>query len=87
MDVLFILPVVPESLPCRNGRIVDAIRWQTADPFATLRIVWEDRLVLHLAAIIFLSYLPEAGQFSCFFVYLKLVVGFTPEAVAIFIGK
>ncbi|OZC07684.1 transporter, major facilitator family protein [Onchocerca flexuosa] len=85
-DVLFILLIVPESLPCRNGRIVDAIRWQTADPFATLRIVWEDRLVLHLAAIIFLSYLPEAGQFSCFFVYLKLVVGFTPEAVAIFIG-
>ncbi|VDK80886.1 unnamed protein product [Litomosoides sigmodontis] len=86
LDVLFILLAVPESLPSRNRRAIDTFRWQRADPFATLRIVWEDRLVLKLAAIIFLSYLPEAGQFSCFFVYLKLVVGFTPEAVAVFIG-
>lgn len=78
--------MVPESLPGRNRHAIDPFSWQNADPFATLRIVWEDRLVLHLATIVFLSYLPEAGQFSCFFVYLKLVVGFTPEAVAIFIG-
>lgn len=84
--MLFILLLVPESLPSRNRRTIDAFRWKRADPFTTLRIVWEDRLVLHLTAIIFLSYLPEAGQFSCFFVYLKLVVGFSPEAVAIFIG-
>ncbi|MCP9261484.1 Hippocampus abundant transcript 1b [Dirofilaria immitis] len=69
LDVLFILLIVPESLPCRSGRIVDAIRWQAADPLQHYGF-----------------YLPEAGQFSCFFVYLKLVVGFTPEAVAIFIG-
>ncbi|EJW85271.1 hippocampus abundant transcript 1a [Wuchereria bancrofti] len=54
LDVLFILLIVPESLSSRNRRVVDAFRWQRADPFATLRIVWEDRLVLHLAAIIFL---------------------------------
>lgn len=39
-----------------------------------------------LCAVVFLSYLPEAGQFSCFFVYLKLIVGFSPEAVAAYIG-
>lgn len=55
---------------------------------------------MQLAGIVFLSYLPESGQFSCFFVYLKLVslstcfpsfllvqmIGFSPEAVASFIG-
>ncbi|VDM94979.1 unnamed protein product [Thelazia callipaeda] len=86
LDVLFILLAVPESLPGRNRHNAEKLSWQAADPFAALRIVWEDRLVLHLATVVFLSYLPEAGQFSCFFVFLKLVVGFTPEAVAIFIG-
>jgi hypothetical protein len=33
-----------------------------------------------------LSYLPEAGQYSCFFVYLKLIVGFSQEQVAYFIA-
>lgn len=39
-----------------------------------------------LCVAVFLSYLPEAGQYSCFFVYLRLVVGFTPEDVALFIA-
>ncbi|KHN77510.1 Hippocampus abundant transcript 1 protein [Toxocara canis] len=86
LDVLFILVAVPESLPVHLRHSLDSVSWQSADPFAALRFVWEDRMVLQLAVIVFLSYLPEAGQFSCFFVYLKLVVGFTPEAVAAFIG-
>ncbi|MFH4979264.1 hypothetical protein AB6A40_005973 [Gnathostoma spinigerum] len=65
---------------------MDSLSWQTADPFGTLRMVWDDRMVLQLAIVVFLSYLPEAGQFSCFFVYLKLVVGFSPEAVAAYIA-
>ncbi|CAI4232739.1 unnamed protein product [Auanema sp. JU1783] len=84
LDVLFLVLFVPESLPAKKS--VEVFNWQTADPFASLRIVWEDKLVLQLALIVFLSYLPEAGQFSCFFVYLKLMVGFSPEAVAAFIG-
>lgn len=86
LDVLFILLFVPESLPARLRLAHEGLSWQHADPFASLRIVWEDRTVLQLAVIVFLSYLPESGQFSCFFVYLKLVVGFSPEAVAGFIG-
>jgi len=35
---------------------------------------------------VFLSYLPEAGQYSCFFVFLKLVVGFSQQNVAYFIA-
>lgn len=85
VDVLFIVFHVPESLSVKRTAS-DVISWENADPFATLRLVWEDRLVLQLAIIVFLSYLPESGQFSCFFVYLKLVIGFTPEAVAAFIG-
>ncbi|KAI1697587.1 major facilitator superfamily domain-containing protein [Ditylenchus destructor] len=89
LDMLFILCVVPESLRSKNpngGMSIEQVTWQNADPCLILRYISEDRTVFRLTAIVFLSYLPEAGQFSCFFVYLKLVVGFTPEAVAAFIG-
>ncbi|PAV75712.1 hypothetical protein WR25_09393 [Diploscapter pachys] len=88
LDVLFIVFCVPESLPSKRAPPTtnEVFNWQQADPFGSLRLVWEDKLVLQLAVIVFLSYLPESGQFSCFFVYLKLVVGFSPEAVAAFIG-
>ena len=33
----------------------------------------QDLLILMLCVTVFLSYLPEAGEYSCFFVYLKLV--------------
>lgn len=81
LDVLFILFFVPESLPTRLRVAHEGLSWQQADPFASLRIVWEDRTVLQLAIIVFLSYLPESGQFSCFFVYLKLVRHRSPRYV------
>ncbi|MPC11123.1 Hippocampus abundant transcript-like protein 1 [Portunus trituberculatus] len=34
--------------------------------------VGKDRNVLLISVSVFLSYLPEAGQYSCFFVYLRL---------------
>ena len=39
-----------------------------------------------ISLVTFLSYLPEAGQYSCFFVYLRLVMGFSKEMVAMFIA-
>ena len=38
-----------------------------------------------ISLVTFLSYLPEAGQSTCFFVYLTLVLGFSKLNVAIFI--
>lgn len=38
-----------------------------------LKKVGKDRTILMLCVTVFLSYLPEAGQYSCFFVYLQLV--------------
>ena len=38
-----------------------------------LKKIGKDRTVLLLCLAVFLSYLPEAGQYSCFFVYLRLV--------------
>lgn len=38
-----------------------------------LKKIGQDRTVLLLCLAVFLSYLPEAGQYSCFFVYLRLV--------------
>nr|CAD7207267.1 unnamed protein product [Timema douglasi] len=38
-----------------------------------LRKVGKDHTILMLCVTVFLSYLPEAGQYSCIFVYLKLV--------------
>nr|CAG4647755.1 EOG090X033O [Moina brachiata] len=88
LDVFFILVAVPESLPekIRPSSWGAPISWEQADPFAALKKVGKDRTILMLCVTVFLSYLPEAGQYSCFFVYLKLVMGFSAEAVATFIA-
>ncbi len=52
----------------------------------SLRNVFSDPTVTLLCITVFLSYLPEAGQYSCFFVYLKLVVGFTQQQISYFIA-
>lgn len=78
LDVLFILVAVPESLPEKLrpvGSWSSPISWEQADPFSALRKVGKDPMILMLCVTVFLSYLPEAGQYSCFFVYLRLVSG------------
>ena len=48
--------------------------------------MFKDYTICLLCLTVFLSYLPEAGQYSCFFVYLRLVMGFSREVVAMFIA-
>lgn len=84
LDVFFILVAVPESLPEKVR--VSPISWEQADPFASLRNVGGDPTILLLCIAVFLSYLPEAGQYSCIFVYLKLVIGWSAPMVAVFVG-
>uniref|UniRef100_A0A1I8PCC5 Major facilitator superfamily (MFS) profile domain-containing protein n=1 Tax=Stomoxys calcitrans TaxID=35570 RepID=A0A1I8PCC5_STOCA len=88
LDVFFILVAVPESLPdkVRPSSWGAPINWEQADPFAALRKVGTDHTVLMQCVTVLLSYLPEAGQYSCIFVYLKLKMGFNTMEVAIFIA-
>ncbi|KAF7399014.1 hypothetical protein HZH66_006911 [Vespula vulgaris] len=85
LDVFFILVAVPESLP-EKARPPAPISWEQADPFAALGKVGKDHTILMLCVTVFLSYLPEAGQYSCIFVYLKLTMGFSAAMVAWFIA-
>ncbi|XP_028907856.1 hippocampus abundant transcript 1 protein-like isoform X2 [Ornithorhynchus anatinus] len=76
LDIGFILFAVPESLP-EEMRPVSwgaPISWEQADPFASLRKVGQDSTVLLICITVFLSYLPEAGQYSSFFLYLRQTV-------------
>ncbi|KAL4236046.1 Hippocampus abundant transcript 1 protein [Mactra antiquata] len=88
LDMLFILVFIPESLPekVRPATWGSPISWDKVDPFSSLRKMGSDYLILLLCITVFLSYLPEAGEYSCFFVYLKLIMGFTTEEVAVFIA-
>ncbi|XP_026274060.1 hippocampus abundant transcript 1 protein isoform X4 [Frankliniella occidentalis] len=88
LDVFIILVAVPESLPekVRPSSWGAPISWEQADPFAALRKVGKDHTILMLCTTVFLSYLPEAGQYSCIFVYLKLVMDFNEVMVAVFIA-
>lgn len=88
LDVLFILVVVPESLPekVRPSSWGSPVSWDKVDPFSALRRIGQDHLILLLCIAVFLSYLPEAGEYSCFFIYLRLIMGFSQEEVAIFIA-
>ncbi|KAM4745566.1 hippocampus abundant transcript 1 protein isoform 1-T1 [Anableps anableps] len=87
-DIAFVFFVVPESLPdkMRLSSWGFPISWEQADPFASLRRVGKDSTVLLICVTVFLSYLPEAGQYSSFFLYLKQVIQFSPEAIAAFIA-
>ncbi|XP_071496936.1 hippocampus abundant transcript 1 protein-like [Diadema antillarum] len=87
-DVLFILVAVPESLPekVRRASWGASISWEQADPFASLRKVGKDYTVLMLCIAVFLSYLPEAGQYSCMFLYLRMVGKFSPAEVPAYIA-
>ncbi|KAI9587060.1 hypothetical protein GQX74_002907 [Glossina fuscipes] len=88
LDVFFILVAVPESLPdkVRPSSWGTPINWEQADPFAALRKVGTDHTILMQCVTVLLSYLPEAGQYSCIFVYLKLKMSFNTMEVAIFIA-
>lgn len=41
--------------------------------YQSLRKAGSDPILLLLCITVFLSYLPEAGQYSCIFVYLRRV--------------
>uniref|UniRef100_A0AAX7TU56 Major facilitator superfamily (MFS) profile domain-containing protein n=1 Tax=Astatotilapia calliptera TaxID=8154 RepID=A0AAX7TU56_ASTCA len=87
-DIAFVFFVVPESLPDKM-RLTSwgfPISWEQADPFASLRRVGKDTTVLLICVTVFLSYLPEAGQYSSFFLYLRQVIEFSPAAITGFIA-
>ncbi|CAF3566652.1 unnamed protein product [Rotaria socialis] len=85
LDLVFIFFVVPESLPERL-RTDQKISWDKIDPFAALKNISNDRFICLICLIVLLSYLPEAGQYSCFFVYLRLMLGFSEDEIAYFIA-
>jgi len=86
LDVFFILVAVPESLPEKCKPSSRGLTLEQVDPFSSLRKMSKDSTVLMLCITVFLSYLPESGQYSCFFVYLRLVMNFSKENVALFIA-
>lgn len=88
VDIAFVFFLVPESLPekMKLSSWGQPFSWQQADPFASLRRVGKDSTVLLICVTVFLSYLPEAGQYSSFFLYLKQVIHFTPATIAAFIA-
>ncbi|XP_053787904.1 hippocampus abundant transcript-like protein 1 [Vidua chalybeata] len=88
VDVCFILLAVPESLPAkiRPASWGSSISWEQADPFASLKKVRKDPTVLPICITVLLSYLPEAGQYSSFFLYLRQIIGFGSASIAAFIA-
>uniref|UniRef100_A0A1A7X2F8 Major facilitator superfamily (MFS) profile domain-containing protein n=1 Tax=Iconisemion striatum TaxID=60296 RepID=A0A1A7X2F8_9TELE len=88
VDIAFVFFLVPESLPdkMRLSSYGFPISWEQADPFSSLRRVGKDTTVLLICVTVFLSYLPEAGQYSSFFLYLKQVIEFSSAAIAGFIA-
>ncbi|XP_006872653.1 PREDICTED: hippocampus abundant transcript-like protein 1-like [Chrysochloris asiatica] len=88
LDICFIILAVPESLPEKMRPVSwgSQISWKQADPFASLKKVGKDSTVLLICITVFLSYLPEAGQYSSFFLYLRQVIGFGSVKIAAFIA-
>lgn len=62
LDVLFILFIMPESLP-EKLRSPQMSLWDQAAPLTTMRKIGRDFMIWTLCLTVFLSYLPEAGEF------------------------
>uniref|UniRef100_A0A1A8RFU2 Major facilitator superfamily (MFS) profile domain-containing protein n=1 Tax=Nothobranchius rachovii TaxID=451742 RepID=A0A1A8RFU2_9TELE len=88
VDIAFVFFLVPESLPdkMRLSSYGFPVSWEQADPFSSLRRVGNDTTVLLICVTVFLSYLPEAGQNTSFFLYLSQVIEFSTTAIAGFIA-
>ncbi|KAM4752755.1 hippocampus abundant transcript-like protein 1 isoform 3-T3 [Cyanocitta cristata] len=52
----------------------------------SLKKVRKDPTVLPICITVLLSYLPEAGQYSSFFLYLRQIIGFGSASIAAFIA-
>lgn len=61
LDVLFILFIMPESLPDKL-RCPQVSLWEQATPISTIRKIGLDFMIWTLCFTVFLSYLPEAGE-------------------------
>jgi len=85
VDVVYITLCIPESLTNSGKLKFKSLTFKQVDPFASLHHIWKDKTVLVISLVTFLSYLSEAGQSSCFFVYLTLVLGMSKINVALFI--
>lgn len=72
LDVLFILFIMPESLP-EKLRSPQMSLWEQAAPITTIRKIGRDFMIWTLCLTVFLSYLPEAGEYKC----LKLTIHLT----------
>lgn len=88
LDICFILVAVPGSLPEKMRPVSwgAQISWKQVDPFASLKKVGQDSTVLLKCITVFLSYLPEAGQYSSFSLYLRQVIGFGSVKIVAFIA-
>ena len=62
------------------------LSWDRVDPFTSLRGALGDPTNMLLCICVFLSYIPDAGQTSCIFLYLTEVINFTKEKVTSFIA-
>ena len=63
------LPAAPLSLSLSHPMVVCL-----SSHLQSLRKATTDVRLLHLSIMVLLSYLPEAGQYSCFFLYLRQVM-------------
>ncbi|XP_075241128.1 hippocampus abundant transcript 1 protein-like [Convolutriloba macropyga] len=88
LDLFFILVAVPESLTEKIRAVSwgKPISWEKADPFLALRRIGQDQVVMLVCGTVFLSYIPEAGEFSSLFLYLKQVIHFSRGEVIVFIA-
>jgi len=88
LDFFFIILFVPESLT-KTTAAKPALSFdvfKTQEFFKLFSNVTQDKTLFVFCVTVFLSYLPEAGQYTCIFVYLRHVIGFTDDKVALYIA-
>eukprot|EP00053_Salpingoeca_punica_P015488 m.142970 g.142970 ORF g.142970 m.142970 type:complete len:532 (-) comp16727_c0_seq1:420-2015(-) len=88
LDVLYIIAFVPESMtagsykPQNNGKSFLG----NANPFSSIRSAFSSTFMLQFSAIVFFSYLAEAGEYQCLMLYLENTLHFSKLELAAYIA-
>mmetsp|Transcript_35181 Transcript_35181/g.92056 ORF Transcript_35181/g.92056 Transcript_35181/m.92056 type:complete len:501 (+) Transcript_35181:205-1707(+) len=85
LDIVYILAVVPESLPAdiMARRVFD---WKTVNPFNAMKLLTTTPLMSQLSTVIFFSYLPEAGEYQILMLYLENTLSMSKAELSLFIA-
>jgi hypothetical protein len=70
-----------DSVPPVRVRVRRSFNYATVNPFTSMKLLCSTRLMIQLAAVVFFSYLPEAGEYQVRCAPIALAVAWSERVI------